>query len=238
MKTGQVISTRVDLFPKAYTDKLAKLQDSLQPMDGNLVEAIVRQELLEGEPLSQLFSSFEREPLGAASIAQVHKATLLDGREVAIKIQRPNVVPMLLGDISNLKSFALKLRESLPVDYYTVFCELGRALEYELYFLHEAQAAEKIHAAVTHTITGKPTKSSLVIPRSIPGLVSRRVLVMDFIPGTPLSRLNEEIEARGLLRDGPEAKLLGRKLLRTLTEGYGRMIFGTGFIHGDPHPGS
>ena len=60
------------------------------------------------------------------------------------------------GDISNLKSFALKLRESLPVDYYTVFCELGRA-RYELDFLHEAQAAEKIHAAVTHTITGKPT---------------------------------------------------------------------------------
>ena len=127
MKTGQVISTRVDLFPKAYTDKLAKLQDSLQPMDGNLVEAIVRQELLEGEPLSQLFSSFEREPLGAASIAQVHKTTLLDGREVAVKIQRPNVVPMLLGDISNLKSFALKLRESLPVDYYTVFCEPSQA---------------------------------------------------------------------------------------------------------------
>jgi hypothetical protein len=136
VKTGQVISTRVDLFPEAYTEKLATLQDSLEPMDADLVEAIVRQELLEGEPLSSLFSSFEREPLGAASIAQVHKATLLDGREVAVKVQRPNVVPMLLGDISNLKSFALRLRESLPVDYYTVFCELGRALEYELDFLH------------------------------------------------------------------------------------------------------
>ena len=144
---------------------------------------------------------------------------------------------MLLGDISNLKSFALRLRESLPVDYYTVFCELGRALEYELDFLHEAQAADKIHAAVTHTIAGESTKSSLTIPRSVPGLVSRRVLVMDFIPGTPLSRLREEMEARGLKSDGPESQLLGQKMLRSLTEAYGRMIFGTGFIHGDPHPG-
>ena len=60
---------------------------------------------------------------------KVHKAVLLDGREVAVKVQRPNVVPMLLGDIGNLKSFSLKLRGQLPVDYYTVFCELGRALE-------------------------------------------------------------------------------------------------------------
>jgi predicted unusual protein kinase regulating ubiquinone biosynthesis (AarF/ABC1/UbiB family) len=64
------------------------------------------------------------------------------------------------------------------------------------------------------------------------------VLVMDFIPGTPLSRLNEEMAARGLSSNSAEAKLLGRKLLISLTEAYGRMIFGTGFIHGDPHPGN
>jgi len=238
VKTGQVISTRVDLFPEPYTSKLATLQDSLDPMPFQLVEAIVRQELLEGEPLSKLFSKFEKEPLGCASIAQVHKATLLDGRVVAVKLQRPNVVPTLLGDIGNLKAFAKTLRAQLPVDYYTVFCELGRALEYELDFLHEAQAAEKIWAAVTHTIGGQPAKPSLAVPRAVPGLVSRRVLVMDFIPGTPLSRLRSEMDKRGLSSDSPEAKLLGRKLLRSLTEAYGRMIFGTGFLHGDPHPGN
>jgi hypothetical protein len=168
----------------------------------------------------------------------VHKAVLLDGRVVAVKVQRPNVVPMLLGDIGNLKAFSLKLRAQLPIDYYTVrvvfasssslrlhtkykktfrepkvsssssftsrpavenvvsnmrhtscesawvfvlfvvspqvFCELGRALEYELDFLHEAQAAEKIWAAVSHTIGGEPAAPSLVVPRPIPNLASRR----------------------------------------------------------------
>ena len=87
VKTGQVISTRVDLFPPAYTEKLQALQDGIEAMPYELVEAVVRQELLDGAPLSDLFLDFEKEPLGAASIAQVHKATLLDGRTVAVKLQ-------------------------------------------------------------------------------------------------------------------------------------------------------
>ena len=91
VKTGQVISTRVDLFPEAYTSKLQELQDGIEAMPYELVEKVVRQELLDGAPLSELFASFNEEPLGAASIAQVHCATLLDGRVVAVKLQRPNV---------------------------------------------------------------------------------------------------------------------------------------------------
>lgn len=238
VKTGQVISTRVDLFPEAYTSKLSQLQDSLQPMPVELVAAIVRQELLEGEPLEQLFKEFDAEPLGAASIAQVHRAVLHDGREVAVKVQRPNVVPMLLGDVANLKSFSKKLRGLLPIDYYTVFSELGRALEYELDFLHEAQAAEKIVAAISFSPKGDPADAPLKVPLPIPGLASRRVMVMEYIKGTPLSKLKEKMEERGLSADSDEAKILGRRLLRALTEAYGRMIFGAGFIHGDPHPGN
>ena len=120
VKTGQVISTRVDLFPEAYTSKLQELQDGLEPMPYELVEKVVRQELLDGAPLSELFATFDKEPLGAASIAQVHKATLLDGRVVAVKLQRPNVEPKLLGDVANLKRISKALAKSLPVDYYTV----------------------------------------------------------------------------------------------------------------------
>ena len=207
-------------------------------MPFELVEAIVKQELLEGEPLSDLFLEFDKDCLGAASIAQVHRAVLADGREVAVKVQRPNVVPMLLGDVANLKSFSLKLRDKLPVDYYTVFSELGRALEYELDFLHEAQAAEKVAAAVSHTTSGIAAPPSLKVPLPIKGLASTRVMVMEYIKGTPLSKLKEEMEKRGLDANSPESKLLGRRLLKALTEAYARMIFGSGFVHGDPHPGN
>jgi aarF domain-containing kinase len=115
VKTGQVISTRVDLFPEAYTSKVQELQDSIEPMPFDLVEKVVSQELLDGAPLSELFSSFDKEPLGSASIAQVHKATLLDGRVVAVKLQRPNVEPKLLGDVANLKRISKALAKSLPV---------------------------------------------------------------------------------------------------------------------------
>jgi aarF domain-containing kinase len=115
VKTGQVISTRVDLFPEAYTSKLQELQDSIEPMPFDLVEKVVSQELLDGAPLSELFSSFDKEPLGSASIAQVHKAKLLDGRVVAVKLQRPNVEPNLLGGVANLKRISKALAKSLPV---------------------------------------------------------------------------------------------------------------------------
>lgn len=84
------------------------------------VRAIVQQELLGGEPLESIFRSFDDKPLGSASIAQVHAATLLDGRRVAVKVQRPNCEQKLLADIANLKSFSKKLASALPVDYYTV----------------------------------------------------------------------------------------------------------------------
>ena len=115
VKTGQVISTRVDLFPEQYTSRLASLQDDLDPMPASQVLAVVKEELLQGEPIESIFKEFDPEPLGSASIAQVHKATLLDGRRVAVKVQRPNCEPKLRGDIANLKSFSQKLASQLPV---------------------------------------------------------------------------------------------------------------------------
>lgn len=238
VKTGQVISTRVDLFPEAYTTKLQQLQDGLEPMPFELVEKVVRQELLDGAPLSELFATFEKEPLGAASIAQVHKATLLDGRVVAVKLQRPNVEPKLLGDVANLKRISKALAKSLPVDYYTVFCELGDALQNELNFLAEAQAMRKIDLAISHDNNGKLTDRPITIPLPVGELVSQRVLVMDFVEGVPLNRLQETMRAKGIEAGTPEAKLAGRRILDSLSLAFGRMIFGAGFIHGDPHPGN
>ena len=143
VKTGQIISTRVDIFPPQYTSKLAIMQDALDPIGGNEIKQIVRDELLDGGDLNELFSEFDDEPLGSASIAQVHRAKLLDGRIVAVKVQRPGIESKLLADIANLKNFAKIIADFLPLDYYKVFCELERTLIYELDFLHETQATIK-----------------------------------------------------------------------------------------------
>jgi len=239
VKSGQVISTRVDLFPEAYTSKLQTLQDGLEPMPFELVKKVVRQELLDGAPLSELFASFDEECLGSASIAQVHKATLLDGRTVAVKVQRPNVEPKLLGDVANLKRISKLLAESLPVDYYTVFCELGDALVNELDFLAEAQAMRKINLAVSHNNDGSVCHNPPVtVPLPVGELVSKRVLVMDFVEGAPLNQLSQLMKDKGIEAGSPEAKIAGRRILDSLVSAFGRMIFGAGFIHGDPHPGN
>lgn len=238
VKTGQVISTRVDLFPEAYTSKLQQLQDGLEPMPFELVKKVVSQELLDGAPLSELFATFDQKPLGAASIAQVHKATLLDGRVVAVKLQRPNVEPKLQGDVANLKRISKALAKSLPVDYYTVFCELGDALTNELNFLSEAQAMKKIDLAISHDVDGKKSKRPVTIPLPIGELVSQRVLVMDFVEGVPLNKLQQTMKEKGIEPGTPEAKIAGRRILESLSMAFGRMIFGAGFIHGDPHPGN
>ena len=174
--------------------------------------------------------------LGAASIAQVHKATLLDGRVVAVKLQRPNVEPKLLGDVANLKRISKALAKSLPVDYYTVFCELGDALNNELNFLAEAQAMRKIDLAISHDEKGEPTQRAVTIPLPVGELVSKRVLVMDFVEGVPLNKLKQRMQEKGIKEGTPEAKLAGRRILDSLSLAFGRMIFGAGFLHGDPHP--
>lgn len=232
VKSGQVVSTRVDLFSKPYTDKLGVLQDGLQALPTDLMKQVVCNELCL-ESIDELFSEFSEEPLGSASIAQVHGATLRDGTKVAVKIQRPGARPLLLADVANLKRFSSLLADALPVDYYTVFSELGDALEGELDFLKEAQAMNKLRAALRFTTEGKATAPPLLVPRAVPGLASRRVLVMDFVEGTPLSRLGERAAP-----NSPEAKFAGGKIVTALGEAYARMIFNGGFVHGDPHPGN
>lgn len=239
VKSGQVLSTRVDLFAEPYTDKLQILQDGLEAIPTDVVREVVRVELCGPTgSLDELFSDFEEEPLGCASIAQVHGATLLDGRRVAVKVQRPGARPLLLADLANLKRFSKLLADALPVDYYVVFSELGEVLEAELDFLQEAQAMEKLGAAVAFAPDGSETAPPLVIPRPVPGLVSPKVLVMDFIEGVSLNNLAEEAKKRGVEPGSPEAKILGAKIVGALGEAYARMIFGAGFVHGDPHPGN
>ncbi len=133
-------------------------------------------------------------PLGAASVAQVHRAVLAEKyggpREVAIKIQRPSIESKLMGDIANLKTISKAFQniDALPLDYYTVFCELEKQLAGEFDFVAEAVAMDRIYNSLTRSLDGTPRSVPLILPRPIAGLVSRRGLVMDFLRGVPLSR--------------------------------------------------
>lgn len=228
VKTGQIIASRVDLFPRQYTDALSGLTDYLDPMPSQLVREVIAQELLhDTERFEDVFAEFWDEPLGAASIAQVHRARLTPeygGMEVAVKVQRPAIEPKLLGDIANLKALAKGLRniKSIPVDYYVVFSELEKQLADEFDFIKEAAAMERIGRALSTTPSGDPRPPPLLTPLPVANLVTRRCLVMDYMDGVPLSRAADEMKARGIDPDGPEAKLFAEKLLRALTDAFGQ----------------
>ena len=238
VKTAQIISTRADLFPKQYTDALSGFTDNLDPMPGSMAKAIVKNELLNrDEKFSDVFAEFDDKPLGAASVAQVHRAVLTEeygGREVAVKIQRPSIESKLLGDVANLKAIAKTFQntDALPLDYYTVMVELEKQLADEFDFVAEAVAMDRIYTSLTRSFDGmEATEPPLVMPRPIPGLISKRVLVMDYLDGVPLSRAREEMAKRGIDPDSPEAKLFGQTLLKSLTYCFGRNILETGFFH-------
>ncbi len=243
VKAGQIISTRVDIFPKQYTSKLAVTQDALDPLPGYIIKNIVSRELLNGGELSELFESFDEAPLGSASIAQVHRAVLLDGRVVAVKVQRPGIDGKLLGDISNLKAFAKVVSPSLLIDYYKIFCEIEKVLLNELDFLSEAQSALKIASAIAHKPDNTLQKPPLIVPLPIPGLATRRVLVMEFVDGYALSQVASRFVKKksdsavnsttgAASKRDVEALLFGTRLLSALTDAYAYMIFGSGIIHG------
>ena len=239
VKTAQIISTRQDLFPEEYTDALSGFTDNMDPMPFELAKAVVCSELLNAEEaFDDVFCEFDETPLGAASVAQVHRAVLTEkygGQEVAVKIQRPSIESKLMGDIANLKAIAYQFKDNdlLPLDYYTVFSELEKQLADEFDFVAEAVAMDRIYNALVRAPDGSSRELPLVIPRPVPGLVSRRVLVQDFLHGVPLSRAREEMLARGIDPDSPESKLFGRKLLQALTQVFGRNILETGFFHAE-----
>lgn len=236
VKVGQVIATRSDLFPAEYSRELAYLVDSVNPFPFPVVKRVVEQELLGGLPMEDVFESFDPVPLGSASIAQVHRATLKGGKEVAVKVQRPNVELRLMSDLRVVKNFSLVTREIFPVDYYLVCKELEDQIQDEFDFIAEASGMDQI----AHALERGFRRPAVTVPRSIPGLSSRRVLCMEFVPGAPLSQLQAELKRRGIEIE-PGSKIeqaFGRKLLRSLTEAFGVMVFEEGFFHADPHPGN
>lgn len=220
IKLGQVLSVRPDLLPAALLHELAELQDNAPLVPYDQVKAVLEEEL--GRPLSEAFASFEEVPLASASIAQVHGAVMHDGREVAVKVQRPGISGVLQSDLHILYTLArlVEGQVQIPGLYSPVEIvqEFELAIQTELDFLQEARAAERFRA--NHVAI-----EGVVVPCVHRELCTRRVLVMERIRGQKLNAV----------KGGSEE---GRIAMRKLIESWYYQLFEHGFFHGDPHPGN
>jgi len=223
VKFGQVLSTRRDLVPLDIADELAKLQDQVPPFPSELAVAEIERSL--GRSIAELFSSFEREPVASASIAQVHLAVLKDGREVAVKVLRPNVEVEIAKDVALLDT-AASLVERWSVDGRRlrprqVVAEFARHLEDELDLMREAAHASQLRRNFERS-------SLLLVPQVYWDYCSQRVMVMERMRGVPISQ-RSVLEERGI--DIPALARAGVEVCFT-------QVFRDGFFHADMHPGN
>jgi predicted unusual protein kinase regulating ubiquinone biosynthesis (AarF/ABC1/UbiB family) len=223
VKLGQLLSTRGDLLPAEYLDALSRLQDRVEPFSFADVERIVQEEL--GVRLSKGFASFDDAPIAAASLGQVHRATLRDGRTVAVKVQRPQAREDVAGDLNAFGDIAEFLdrhtRVGRTAPFGDVVEEFRRTILEELDYRREAR----------NLVTLRENLASfrrLVIPAPIDDYSSSRVLTMEYVSGRKITALSPVV-----LVDA-DAHRLADELFRA----YLRQVIIDGFFHADPHPGN
>ena len=223
IKLGQLLSTRADLLPGPYLEALTRLQDQIEPFPYDEVERIVSGEL--GVRISKAFAEFDPKPLAAASLSQVHRASMRDGRAVVVKVQRPDIRDLIVGDLESLGEIAHFL------DQHT---ELGRRYEFDnmLVNLRKSLLREldfTIEANNLHTIGENLAEfEDIVIPEPIDDFTTTRVLTMEFVSGKKITSLNP---LRLLEIDGAT-------LAYELFSAYLKQFMVDGLFHADPHPGN
>jgi len=223
IKLGQVLSVRYDLLPAEYADALARLQDDVAPFPFDEVERIVNSEL--GLRMSKAFAEFEATPIAAASLGQVHRARLRDGRQVAVKVQRPGIHETIADDLDALEEIA---------DWMDTHTDFGRthhlrdfldefrkSLLRELDYRREAQNLMTIR-------TNLADFARIVIRKPIDDYTTSRVLTMDYIDGVKITKLSKVAMI----------ELPGKELADELFRAYLKQILIDGFFHADPHPGN
>jgi ubiquinone biosynthesis protein len=225
VKLGQVLSVRPDILPSDVLTEFESLQDRVPPMTMDDVRWVVEQELQ--QPLDAVFEEFDPIPLGSASIAQVHRARLHGGQQVAVKLQRRGIERTIRSDISILYSLAnlAEGRIALPGLHTprAIVREFDLAISQELDFLQELKAAERMARHLENLDV------DVAVPKVFPQWSTRRMLLMELVDGVPLHQRITEVEPAG-----PEAKRLAHAIMDTTY----RMVFDFGFFHGDPHPGN
>lgn len=223
IKFGQMFSTRHDLFPPAIADQLAMLQDRVQPFDGALARAYIERSM--GQPLENWFDDFHQEPLASASIAQVHTARLKNGKEVVIKVIRPDILPMIKADMRLMYRLASWVPRLLPdgrrLRPVKVVLEYEKTLLDELNLLREAANAIRLR----RNFEGSPM---LYIPKVYPDYCSETMMVMERIYGVPVN------DVAALEKQGTNMKLLAERGVQV----FFTQVFRDSFFHGDMHPGN
>jgi aarF domain-containing kinase len=234
LKAAQIIG-KPDLAPNAWVKKLVTLCDDAPATPFEAVQFVLEKEL-ERKP-NEIFERFERIPIGSASVAQVHRARIKGATsDVAVKVQHPGVQELMMTDIRNLKTFAAYLQKTdIKFDLVSVVQEVEKQVDYEFDFLREAKSMENIGEFLKTINKGK---SPVIVPRPIWGMITRKVLVMEFMEGTSIMRLGDEMSKRGISPHGKMAMAVKRSILKDLTTAYGQMILKSGFFHADPHPGN
>ena len=226
VKVGQILSTRSDIVPSDYVQELAKLQDSMKPLPTEVVEKVIVAEL--GRPIEELFSSFETEPLGVASIGQVHGAILKDGTEVVVKVQKPGVKEQVTEDLEILRQLAVFAAERgggwMQYDLPSLVEELADTMAGELDYIREGHNAE-------HFARFFKEDPSIHIPKIIWENTTTQVITMERIRGIRIQDL-EAIEER-------EKANFDRQDMAKRSAGiWIKMVFEDTVFHSDPHPGN
>jgi ubiquinone biosynthesis protein len=223
VKLGQLLSTRVELLPRAYLDALSRLQDKVEPFGFGEVEKIVSSEL--GVRMSKAFAEFEATPVASASLGQVHLARLRSGRAVAVKVQRPAIREAVLEDLEALEEIATFLDKHTKFGKRYQFCEMLEQFRKSLLRELDYRQEEQNLATFRQQLAAFPR---IIVPEPISDYCTSRVLTMEYVPGQKITDMS------------PVARMEfdGATLAEELFRAYLDQILVHGFFHADPHPGN
>ena len=223
VKVGQILSMRSEILPQSFCDELSKLRADADPMPYSTVLQVLEDEY--GRPVDEIFDHIDPTPLGSASLAQVHRAKLLTGEDVAIKVQRPGVRETMAQDVSIMRTIAgiatKTMRSAQVVDLSGVVEELWDTFESETDFLIETRNLAEFKRFCERY-------KYMDCPKPYPELCTEHVVVMDYVEGISVSHPDE------LLAAGYDLKEIGTKLV----DNYATQVLDEGFFHADPHPGN
>ena len=232
VKIGQLLSTRPDLLPPEYIKSLSALQAKVPPVSWENIENIIRQEL--SQPITQVFNGIEPQPIAAGSIAQVHRATLITGQTVALKVQRPGIDRIVDKDIKLIKAIAdLVSLTEFGQDYNinSLADEFTQAVKAELDFTKEAEYTNQLRSNLAQSTWIDPKQ--LVIPQIYWEITTEKLLVLEWLEGEPI--LNADIP---LSSETASAKNNRQQATTLLFRSFFQQMLVDGFFHADPHPGN
>ncbi len=223
VKFGQMLSTRRDLMPADIADELARLQDRVPPFDGDEAVRMIERSLR--KPITELYATFDRTPIASASIAQVHFATLHTGREVAVKVLRPNIKPVIDKDIELMRTIAVWVErifaDGKRLKPREVVAEFDKYIHDELDLVREAANATQLRRNFANS-------NILMMPEMLWDFTTENVLTMERMTGVPIGQIERLREA------GVDFK----KLARDGVTIFFTQVFQDGFFHADMHPGN